>query len=507
MVAVMSRAPLAQLRVLVARHPQFSVALAVGAALRLVAMLGYPGALWFAGDSYVYVGAALRPTPDQSKTTGYSLFLRALLPFHSFTLVTGVQHLMGLGIAVMVYVLARRAGVSKLWATAATLPVLLDGFEIEDEHMVMDEALFTFLVVLAMLLILWRSRTSWVTALIAGLLVGYAVIVRTEGLPILVLFPLYLLWCGRRSWRGWLAAVVMAIGCAAPVVAYATWFDHVQGSFTLSRADGFFLWGRVSSFAECSIIKPPANELKICPSGLPSSRTAPGDYIWHFGPVHNIAGGPVSVANDRLLRDFAIRAIEAQPLGYVKAVVKGLALSVEWPRQKYPDSGTVGYYYFRLQTQSIPDNHSWIAGGTAYQDAVSYGHASPSTVVEPFASLIIFSQRVLYTYGPLFGLIMVVGLGGLVRIEGLRERRPRLAWSRRAGSMLPWVTGVVLLVFPIATADFDYRYLLPVLPFAGLAAGLAFAPARVRPAAQPPAAQRDDEPRDDLTSQVPGPVN
>jgi hypothetical protein len=503
----MSRAPLAQLRVLVARHPQFSVALAVGAALRLVAMLGYPGALWFAGDSYVYVGAALRPTPDQSKTTGYSLFLRALLPFHSFTLVTGVQHLMGLGIAVMVYVLARRAGVSKLWATAATLPVLLDGFEIEDEHMVMAEALFTFLVVLAMLLILWRSRTSWVTALIAGLLVGYAVIVRTEGLPILVLFPLYLLWCGRRSWRGWLAAVVMAIGCAAPVVAYATWFDHVQGSFTLSRADGFFLWGRVSSFAECSIIKPPANELKICPSGLPSSRTAPGDYIWHFGPVHNIAGGPVSVANDRLLRDFAIRAIEAQPLGYVKAVVKGLALSVEWPRQKYPDSGTVGYYYFRLQTQSIPDNHSWIAGGTAYQDAVSYGHASPSTVVEPFASLIIFSQRVLYTYGPLFGLIMVVGLGGLVRIEGLRERRPRLAWSRRAGSMLPWVTGVVLLVFPIATADFDYRYLLPVLPFAGLAAGLAFAPARVRPAAQPPAAQRDDEPRDDLTSQVPGPVN
>ena len=213
----MSRAPLARLRELVARHPQFSVALAAGAVLRLVAMLGYPGALWFAGDSYVYVGAALRPTPDQSKTTGYSLFLRALLPFHSFTLVTGLQHLMGLGIAVMVYLLARRAGVSKLWATAATLPVLLDGFEIEDEHMVMAEALFTFLIMLAMLLILWRSRTSWVTALIAGLLVGYAVIVRSEGLPILVLFPAYLLWRGRRTWRGWLVAAVMAIGCAAPV--------------------------------------------------------------------------------------------------------------------------------------------------------------------------------------------------------------------------------------------------------------------------------------------------
>src|SRR5579864_5710499 len=295
--ASVSRAPLVRrLRDLVARNPLFAAALTAGAGLRLITMLGYPGALWFSGDSYVYVGAALRPRPDLSKTTGYSLFLRALLPFHSFTLVAGVQHLMGLAIAVMIYLLARRAGVPKLWATVATLPVLLDGFEIEDEHMVMAEALFTFLIMLAMLLILWRSRTSWVTALIAGLLVGYAVIVRSEGLPLLALFPLYLLWRGRRTWRGWLVAVVMALGCAAPVLGYATWFDHEQGSFTLSRADGFFLWGRVSSFAQCSVIKPPADELKICPSGTPSTRTAPGDFIWHEPQIHQgLPGGPVSI--------------------------------------------------------------------------------------------------------------------------------------------------------------------------------------------------------------------
>ncbi len=238
-VASMSRAPLVRrLRELAARHPQFAVALAAGAVLRLVAMLGYPGALWFAGDSYVYVGAALRPTPDLSKTTGYSLFLRALLPFHSFTLVTGVQHLMGLGIAVMIYLLARRVGVPKLWATVATLPVLLDGFEIEDEHMVMAEALFTFLVMLAMLLILWRYRTPWPTALVAGLLVGYAVDVRSEGLPLLVLFPAFLAYRavrqGWKNWRGWLAAAALAVGCAAPVVAYAAWFHHVERHYTLS---------------------------------------------------------------------------------------------------------------------------------------------------------------------------------------------------------------------------------------------------------------------------------
>ena len=69
--------------------------------------------------------------------------------------------------------------------------------------------------------------------------------------------------------------------------------------------------------------------------------------------------------------------------------------------------------------------------------------------------------------------------------------------------MLPWVTAVVLLVFPIAVADFDYRYLLPVLPFACLAAGLAFAPPResVTPDA-PSVLEHDQRP-----AEIPGPVS
>jgi len=39
---------------------------------------------------------------------------------------------MGLAVAVMIYVLLRRNNVSKIWSTAATLPVLLDGYMIED---------------------------------------------------------------------------------------------------------------------------------------------------------------------------------------------------------------------------------------------------------------------------------------------------------------------------------------------------------------------------------------
>ena len=501
----------ARVRALAERNPYFAVALAAGAGLRLLAMLGYPGALWFAGDSYVYLGAALRPQPNLSKTTGYSVFLYVLEPFHSLTLVAGLQHLMGLAVAVMIYVLIRRSGVSQRWATAATLPVLLDGFVIEDEHMVMAEALFTFLIMLSMLLILWRTRVPWPVALLAGLVAGYAVDVRSEGLPVLVMFPVALLVRGLRvngarrwrNWRAWLAAAVMAVGCVAPVVAYAGWFHSWWGSYTLSRASGFYLWGRVSSFAECSVIKPPASERAICPSGPPSSRTPPGDYIWHAPQVHHMAdGGPVTAANDAKLRDFAIRAVEAQPFGYLRAVLGGLALSVEWPRQPYPDPGTVYLYYFHLTPWKIPMDRYWVAGGTAYSDAAQYGHATPSRVVRPFAILIDGYQRVFYTYGPLFGLILLTGLGGVLRIRRRPGRWPTLAWSPRAGSMLPWATAVVLLVFPIAVADFDYRYLLPVLPFACLAAGLAFAPARL-PAA--PEAAPGLEP-DPLAAQAPGPA-
>src|ERR1700691_1553447 len=476
-------------RALVARALLFAVALTAGAGLRLLAMLGYPGALWFAGDSYVYLGAALRLRPDLSKTTGYSLFLRALEPFHSLTLVTGVQHLMGLAIAVMIYLLLRRYGVSQRWATVATLPVLLDGFEIEDEHMVMAEALFTFLVMLAMRLILRRDRVSWLAAAVAGLLAGYAVDVRSEGLPILILFPGFLLLHGIRTggwrnWRGWLIAVTMAVTCALPVLSYAAWFHERNGVYDLTLSEGFYLWGRTTSFAECSAIKPPADELELCPSGSPSSRTPPGDYIWH-SQVRDIPGGPVSAHNDALLTNFALRAVAAQPAGYLHSVLCGLLLSVEWPRKNYPDSGTVGYYYFRLQPQEIPANHSWIVGGTAYSDAVQYGHANPRRVVKVVAIPIATYQRLVYTYRPLFGLIARVGSGGVVRIRRLRGRKPRLVWSPRTGSMLPWITGIVLLVFPVAVADFDYRYLLPVLPFVSLAAGLAFAPARPVPILEP----------------------
>jgi hypothetical protein len=531
-VGVNPRQLLSRLRHVAGENRLFTGVLAAGAFLRLLTMLGYPGALWFAGDSYVYIGAALRPQPNLSKATGYSFFLRALLPFHSFTLVTGLQHLMGLLIAVMIYVLLLRNGVSKTWSALATLPQLLDGYIIEDEHLVMAESLFTFMLMIVTLLLLWRPRPAWWTAVVAGLLVGAAAVVRTEGEVMLVVLPLFLLLRGWswRTLRGWTLAIVFAVASLIPVGAYASWFHERNGHYDLTLSTGYYTWGRVSSFANCAIIKPTGEQALVCPTQPLADRTPPGDYIWHAPYVHqNIntksIGGPVSYKGNQLLTSFAIHAVEVQPLDYLKTVVKGVLLSFGFPRIAYPGAGTTYYYSFHLHFTGTdpgtgkptsllpPKNHTWIApltpADSAYNDWLKYGHQAPGVVRKIFAAPIAIYQRVVFTYGPLLGVIFLVGLGGVISVtesarrrgQGLRSalsfqalRSLRLHWSPRGTSMLPWFTAAALLVAPIAVADFDYRYLIPVIPFASMAAGLAFAPRRTAAApATPPASSTETE--------------
>ncbi len=151
---------LSRFRAVILSNKLFTLALAAGAIVRLVAVLGYPGMLVFQGDTYVYIGAALRLQPNLSKTTGYSLYLKALEPLHSFTLVMITQHLMGLAMALMLYALLRRARVRAWIATLATVPVLFNGFEIQLEHMVMADLLFEFFMFAAATLLLWNRRPS-----------------------------------------------------------------------------------------------------------------------------------------------------------------------------------------------------------------------------------------------------------------------------------------------------------------------------------------------------------
>jgi hypothetical protein len=344
-------------------------------------------------------------------------------------------------------------------------------------------------------------------------------VVRTEGAVMLVVLPLFLLLRGWawKTLRGWLIAIAFAVAALVPVAAYANWFHQRTGHYGMTMSTGFYLWGRVSSFADCARISPTGNEAKVCPTEPLTRRTPPGNFVWHAPQVHTDMsgiGGPVSYQGNKVLTSFALHAVEAQPQDYAKTVFFNTMMSFGFPRVAYPGAGTAYYYDFHLHYVTAkynmlpPDNlhHEWIPGGTAFQDWMSYGHQAPGVVHKIFAAPILVYQRVVFTYGPLLAVIFLAGLGGLVSVTAARRRgadpgswrRPvralrsvqpssvRLRWSPRGTSMLPWVAAAALLLVPIAVADFDYRYLIPAIPFACLAAGLAFAP---RPAPRSPSGE------------------
>jgi dolichyl-phosphate-mannose-protein mannosyltransferase len=494
------------------RHWLFGLALAAAIAVRILVMLAFRPVIWFGGDSASYLATGLRLVPDPSRVGGYGFLLWLLRPLHSFVAVAAVQHAMGLAIGVLIYLLARRYGLPGWAATLATLPVFFDAYQLQLEQDMVPDISFAFLAVLALYLLL-RWPRSVPAAAGAALALGVTAIFWPVGLAllavVLVVLALRLLKAllrrqaggtGRFGGGGWLGgagvlpavmALAGALACGAvPVLGYAAWFDVHEHQFTLTRSDGVFLWSRTMSFADCAVIRPPADELALCPP--PGSRIASSLYIWDSNsPLLRMPGGRFSARTNSLALNFALRAIVAQPGGYATAVGHDLLLSFYWNRPVHPDAGIVDRYQFAdASTAWVSTSLREPGGGTVAGDQAAYaGQASPTRAVKPFASWLVTYQKWVYLRGTLLGAILLGGLGVL-----LVRRRLNLAG-------LPWVFAVTILVVPPLTADFDLRYLVPAVPVACLAAVLACAPAN-RTWTTSPAATATSE-ADDLTTSLP----
>jgi len=452
---------------LIAGNRLFAAALVPALALRVTAELGYRWQSWF-NDSFSYVRAAVTLTPNTTRPSGYPLYLWLLSPAHSYLLVTASQHLMGLLVAVMIYALARHRFAAPAWvAVLATLPVLYDGFEIQLEHLIMADTLFLFLAMAAVTVALWSPRPSWRACLAAGLLLGVASAVRPTGLPLLAAFAVYLLIRLLPSWRRVVAGLAACgVAFAVPVLGYEGWYKSAHGEFAMTDSTGVFLYSRVMTFADCSRMSLPTDLLPLCTSVPPAERPIAQAYIWTpASPLDRYAEPMFSPTVNKLAERFAIAAIEAQPLDYARAVWDDTARSFEWNRSVFPNGQTYDAYLF-AQPLAVP------AGPYRGYPSVEayYARGNPATVVvSPFAGIIRDYQRYVWLPGTGYGLILLVGLFGIVR-----------RW-RRAGSaaLLPWLCSLVLVVAPAATAEFDYRYVTTAVPFACLAAAMAFGTANL----------------------------
>ncbi|GAA4091049.1 hypothetical protein GCM10022248_71540 [Nonomuraea soli] len=410
----------------------FAGVLAVAVVLRVAVMLGYNTAQLFWYDSFTYLDTALHPKPSGAfHPVGYSLFLAL---FRSVELVVAVQHVMGLGIGVMIYALLRRTGVPGWGAALATVPVLLNPAFLRIEHAILSETLLILLIVGALTAMAARRPV------LAGLLIASAGLVRTAAVPLLAVFVLYLI--VKRGGRRPLAALVVA--GALPLLGYAAWFQQHHGRFALSNADGVSLWARTMTFADCAKIKPSPDVARLCPNG--TVVDAASEYVWAPDAALARLGGD-RFGHNQLARRFAVQAITSQPLDYVADVARDATLP--WSLRPVAHPRRVPHLTdLPVGSWGLPTEHGLIGKVRKEYDSSITGLAS----VAPYDKVFEVWKYPYLLHGPLFLIMLLVSL-----------LRPSL----------PAAVAFLLYLGPIAAMDFDHRYMLPAVPFACLAGAIA----------------------------------
>jgi hypothetical protein len=447
-------------------HRLFTIVAGLSVIPRVIAALGFKPALLIQ-DSFSYMKQSVELLPlGELRPAGYALMLHLLQPFHSLLLVTTVQHLMGIALGVVIYAVLRTRGLPAWGATLAAVPTLFDSRQIWLESSILSDTLFTLVLMIAVAILIVRPKPTIWQAVLVGLLVSWASVIRGNGAPVFVVILAFLL-VMRVGWKVFAACLAAFV---VPLAAYVLIFFSEHGQLNFTDSSGLFLWSRTMSFANCAVIKPPPSLVPLCPENqpdYPAGRTpawsvpavlnerTPADYLWATDAWYRVNAHPgVNAYNNKLAMQFAERAIVAQPLDYVKTVGRDVLLTF-FATDRSTD-------YLAMQFTVAPHVDPMAPYMRYWENRYAHAHSN-THVVQPWAYLMFWYQQPVWFPGWVFFLVMA---GGLV----LLIRRWR-GWGRYAA--LPWGVAVVNLVVPIAVSEVDYRYAISAVPFACLALGLA----------------------------------
>ena len=437
-----------------------ALVLALGALVRAGALAGYyPSVLqWIDAIQY----ARIEPPGFfdaywwPAGYTGFLIAVRSVWDELAFTI--GVQHVLGLVAAGLLYASARRLGAPRGVALVPAAVGALVGDFVYLEHVVMAESLFTFVVVAGLYLavrgldpeLTGRARLPWLVAAAATL--AASGLIRTTGLVLPVVLGFVLLATGWAPLRRRAVAVgavaVTAVAIVGGYAAIATTGRH-DGLFTMS---GWHTYARIAPTADCRTFTPPAGTEFLCESTPVAQRMGSFAYEWEADtPGRRRFTWPDG--NETLGR-FGRAAIAADPLGYAKIVTKDLVRTIE------PSAGRdrVG---------------SGISG-----EMMVFGYRDPATeaLITPRlersydgVGVRVRALEALDTYqratrlGALEKLLMVaLALGGLWAARGVARR----------GIALFSLSALALALAPATTLSYDIRYALPPTLLLSVAAAL-----------------------------------
>ena len=86
--------------------------------------------------------------------------------------VVAVQHLLGLAIAVVIYLRCCGAALRAGWPRWPSAPILLDAYQLQTEQSIMPGTWFEALIVAGLAILLWQPKASWRRRVAAGVVLG-----------------------------------------------------------------------------------------------------------------------------------------------------------------------------------------------------------------------------------------------------------------------------------------------------------------------------------------------
>ena len=256
---------------------------------------------------------------------GYAVFLAGVLRVSDLdtAAVAFVQHGLGLAVGVLVYFLGRRLFGPLVGLTAA-LATVLDGELATYEHAVMTEALFTFLLVGAIgLLVLGVARYPWQTAAGFGLLLGLATLVRPVGLPlplVLLIVPAAVSFSKRLRLTG-----IAVAGVAVLLLPVMLWNARTYGLFGLTASLQRSMLNPIEAAPDRLLAKRGSGDPLLGRVKATISHHPTPAWVGPYGRVQerfHLSNAQLDPLLTRVARDFVL----ADPWGYLGHTLQQLSM-------------------------------------------------------------------------------------------------------------------------------------------------------------------------------------
>jgi hypothetical protein len=443
----------------VAPWAALALLLLVGGGLRLYFMTQWRPALLGFSDTAIYFNDAfVAPFWDPLRVVGYGRFLAWTHDLGlNLSATILLQHVLGMASAVLLFLTALRLGAPAWVGVVPAAVVLLGGQQLLLEHAVLSEALFGFLVCVAVFAAASARRAhgpAW--SLLAGLSLGAAMCVRVAGVFAILAVIAWLAWAAKGALKlRAICAALALVGALIPVGVYVVERHDATGTWGMTTTGGWNLYARAATFADCDKFDPPAGTEALCEDTPPDQRPGPSFYAFDNSPAFRAfqasAQFPAGEEANEAVSRFARAAILGQPGDYLASVGRNLWRYVR-PNAYAAQSGNSPAAL--AEQLFAPEPHVRL-GLTilTYYGTRGWWH-------QPGAERIRDYERATRFYGPLVVICLLVMVAGLV----LGRRRPEVA--------LPAALALSLAISPVLTVFYDARYAVPVYGPLALAAAL-----------------------------------